>query len=128
MAGDWERVHGLAECQNASHSRNVGFDSAQPTLLDSVVSINPGHVPSPAAISSNQPAGSKAEGGRALSRSAPLTGTGAELGVEVGRALSGVEGNAGRATESSFGHAPLNPDMTNQETDSPSGWVVLNSE
>lgn len=139
MAGDWERVHGLAECQNASHSRNVGFDSAQPTLLDSVVSINPGHVPSPAAISSNQPAGSKAEGGRALSRSAPLTGTGAELGVEVGRALSGVdvgralnnfevrralsgvEGNAGRATESSFGHAPLNPDMTNQETDSPSG-------
>jgi len=35
MAGNWERVHGLAECQNASHSRNVGFDSAQPTLLDS---------------------------------------------------------------------------------------------
>ncbi|MFM2006097.1 MAG: hypothetical protein RLZZ09_1752 [Pseudomonadota bacterium] len=39
MAGDWERVHGFAECQNASHSRNIGFDSAQPTLL-AVTSIN----------------------------------------------------------------------------------------
>jgi putative endonuclease len=55
MAGDWERIHGFAECQNVSHSRNVGFsprlpvrlcsrqgsvNAAQPTLLESVTSIN----------------------------------------------------------------------------------------
>jgi hypothetical protein len=37
----------------------------------------------------------------------------------MGRALSGVEGNAGRATESSSGHASLKIDMENRENDSP---------
>lgn len=31
MAGDTNLLHRLAECRNESHSRNVGFDSAQPT-------------------------------------------------------------------------------------------------
>jgi hypothetical protein len=44
---------------------------------------------------------------------------------EVGRALSGVEGNAGRATESSSGHALLKPDMENQETDSSTNTKTL---
>ena len=47
MAGDWERVHGFAECQNASHSRNIGFDSAQPTLLESDTSIKTDDAPNP---------------------------------------------------------------------------------
>ncbi len=31
MAGDTNQIHLLAECRNESHSRNLGFDSAQPT-------------------------------------------------------------------------------------------------
>lgn len=31
MAGDMNLLHHLAGCRNESHSRNVGFDSAQPT-------------------------------------------------------------------------------------------------
>jgi putative endonuclease len=58
MAGDWERVHSFAECQNVSHCRNVGFDSAQPTLLESDTSINTDDAPNPPG-----------------SRSKPVTGT-----------------------------------------------------
>ena len=35
MAGDTNMLHQLAECRNQSHSRNVGFGSAQPTDLSS---------------------------------------------------------------------------------------------
>lgn len=31
MAGDTNQLHWLAECRNDSHSRNIGFGSAQPT-------------------------------------------------------------------------------------------------
>jgi hypothetical protein len=65
MAGDWERVHGFAECQNASHSRNIGFsprlrsgNAAQPTLLESVSCINTDNALNPPG-----------------SRSKPVTGT-----------------------------------------------------
>ena len=34
MAGDMNQIHHLAECQNESHWRNVGFDSAQLTGTD----------------------------------------------------------------------------------------------
>jgi putative endonuclease len=30
MNSDWDRLHILAECQNDSHYKNAGFDSAQP--------------------------------------------------------------------------------------------------
>lgn len=103
MAGDWGRVHGLAECQNASHSRNIGFDSAQPTLLDSGDS-NPSTGPILTGSAEKVgPAPDRIEVERTLA------------GVELGRALSGVEGNAGRATESSSGLAALNPDIENQK-------------
>lgn len=107
MARDWRRVHGFAECQNASHSRNIGFDSAQPTLLYSGDS-NPSA--GPILTGSADKAGPVPNGievGRTLT------------GVDMGRALSGVEGNAGRATESSSGHASLKIDMENRENDSP---------
>lgn len=45
MAGDTNRLHQLAECRNQSHSRNVGFGSAQPTQptapAQSVTTIQP---------------------------------------------------------------------------------------
>ena len=116
MAGDWDRVHGFAECQNASHSRNIGFDSAQPTLLDSGDS-NPSAGPILTGSADKAgPVPNRIEVGRTL--------TGVDMGralnnFEVGRALSGVEGNAGRATESSSGHAPLKLNMENRENDSP---------
>lgn len=31
MDGDMNKLHLMAECQNESHHRNVGFDSAHPT-------------------------------------------------------------------------------------------------
>ena len=30
MESNWDRLHILAECQNDSHYKNAGFDSAQP--------------------------------------------------------------------------------------------------
>jgi putative endonuclease len=85
MAGDWDRMHQLAECRNRSHSRNLGFDSAQPTSLDQAAD-NSSAQRSPTPSESHSPA-------------VPLSE--AERGVEAGRSLSGVEGNAGCATEPS---------------------------
>lgn len=122
MAGDWGRVHGLAECQNASHSRNIGFDSAQPTLLDPSDS-NPSTERTLAGIADKAgPAPNRTEVRHALGG----VDEGRALNnFDVGRALSGVEGNAGRATESSSGHSLLKPDMENQETDCPSRMKKL---
>jgi len=128
MAGDWRRVHGLAECQNASHSRNIGLsprlrsgNAAQPTLLDSGDS-NPSTGPTLTGSADKAgPVPNRIEVGRSLSGvDMGLALAGVEVGralsgVDVGRALSGVEGNAGRATEASFGHAPLKPNLENQE-------------
>ena len=129
MAGDWDRVHGLAECQNASHSRNVGLsprlrsgNAAQPTLLDSGYS-NPSTEPTLTGSADRVgPAPDRIEVGRALA--------GVDVGrhpnhVEVGRALSGVEGNAGCATESTSGQSLIKPDLENQETDSPDKMNML---
>ena len=114
MAGDWGRIHSLAECRNMSHSRNIGFsprlrsgNAAQPTLLDSGDS-NPSA--GPILTGSADKAGSvpnRIEVGRTLS------------GVEVGRALSGIEGNAGRATESPHGHTQHQPDTEHQANRKP---------
>jgi len=118
MAGDWDRMHFLAECQNDSHSRNVGFDSpfdsahgrAQPTLLESVASIDTDNAPNPPGSHS---------AAVLLGRSAPLAGTEVERGVDVGRSLSGVEGNARRAPHSCFSHAQHQPDMEHQANGRP---------
>jgi putative endonuclease len=141
MAGDWGRIHSLAECRNMSHSRNIGFsprlrsgNAAQPTLLDSGDS-NPSA--GPILTGSADKAGSvpnRIEVGRTLSGvevGRALSGvdvgralSGAEVGralsgVEVGRALSGVEGNAGRATESPHGHTQHQPDTEHQANRKP---------
>lgn len=107
MARDWRRVHGFAECQNASHSRNIGFDSAQPTLLYSGDS-NPSAGPILTGSADKAgPVPSRIEVGRTLT------------GVDMGRALSGVEGNAGRATESPHGHTQHQPDTEHQANRKP---------
>jgi putative endonuclease len=129
MAGDWRRVHGLAECQNASHSRNIGFDSAQPTLLysgDSNPSAGPiltGSADKAGPVPNGIEVGRTLTGvdmGRALNtfevgRALSGVDVGRALsGAEVGRALSGAEGNAGRATESPHGHTQHQPDTEHQ--------------
>ncbi|MCF7968336.1 MAG: GIY-YIG nuclease family protein [Methylococcaceae bacterium] len=132
MAGDWKSVHGLAECQNASHSRNIvglsprlrSGNAAQPTLPD-LGDSNPSTGPILTGSAEKVgPAPNRIEVGRALTGvDMGLALAGFEVGralsgVDVGRALSGVEGNAGRATEAFSGHASLKPDMENQENDS----------
>ncbi|WP_082885623.1 MULTISPECIES: GIY-YIG nuclease family protein [Methylomonas] len=58
MAGDSNLLHRLAECRNASHSQNAGFDSAQPTVPDSAQPTTPEQPEKPGAAqptSSGQP-------------------------------------------------------------------------
>lgn len=118
MAGDWDRVHQLAECRNRSNSRNLGFDSAQPTLLGHAQPASLGNS-QPASLGNSQPTSLGSAAGDASeqpgwpaptaddssagcsppspksrstsvprSHSAAIAGTEAERGAEEGRALS----------------------------------------
>lgn len=69
MAGDMNQIHRFAECQNRSHCRNFGFDSAQPT-------------------GSTQPTDSTSS-----TDCVKFQGTDSTKAVTLHRSLSGVEGN-----------------------------------
>ncbi|WP_426992863.1 GIY-YIG nuclease family protein [Methylomonas sp. CM2] len=62
MAGDSNLLHRLAECRNASHSQNAGFDSAQPTTPEqpeTPESAQPAIPEQPETPDSVQPTGSE---------------------------------------------------------------------